>query len=331
MEKYVWDKNELFNLLKTKKVLLLKESDNEIINLIESDIEAIKVMLNIAKPSFIKMPYLFYSKKKIKKAFSEQLEDDFTDYEQDVLIRSQKALDSFLVNNNYINISFEDQIELVLNNLPHRKEHEKIFNPDNHILYLNNLDKNYEFNLTDRDYITIQKDETSKGFAALTHEIGHYDEALREKCYRHLLYGEVYSIFYELISNDILKKNKYIDEKEYKDGLNNVCYYNSLDLNSFINIKAFCLGNNIGLKELFGYKMIKEEIYDFTTYVYDLLIAINLYEDYLIDPEKSFYNLNYIIDNMELENEEKVLKAVDIDFDDFTKIKNFQKKIKRDN
>lgn len=64
-------------------------------------------------------------------------------------------------------------------------------------------------------------------------------------------------------------------------------------------------------------------------YYYSYLIAVSLFEKYIIDEEKAFYSLNYLVNNITPNNESKVLKYCDIDLFNLREVKNHINKIKR--
>lgn len=67
---------------------------------------------------------------------------------------------------------------------------------------------------------------------------------------------------------------------------------------------------------------------DISLYYYSFLIACILYQQYQIDPEKTIYNLNYIVRNITPGNEEKILKKVKANPMNLDKISEYTKKLK---
>ncbi len=213
-----------------------------------------------------------------------------------------------------------------------------MFNSANHQLCISSINDNYFAPTNNEYYIKVKNNNVLSDYIALSHEIGHLDEyiltnnrisksmVLNDK-YKINNYEEVYSLFYELISVYNLYKDKYITKMQMSYYLNEIKEVNTLDIEYYI----LCLDCINGIyNDNFKYvKLLKTNIQDISMYYYSYLIAVSLFEKYIIDEEKAFYSLNYLVNNITPNNESKVLKYCDIDLFNLREVKNHINKIKR--
>ena len=344
MKKYTWDipslKQEKKELLKTTINRNLSNEERNILNL---DIENLEDMLD---NSFISrhipyLPYLFEGKKTLEKHILELFGDFISQFQIQTIKNTSdyflncksNSLDDSIFNTN---ITLENQIELIkkyfsFNNIL-KKDNIELFNPNSRRLHIhNNKLKNTFYYANKKGYIYNYNKEALDDFTSLCHELGHNHEFIltnnridiRYHIYEEnyfLLYREIYSIFYELVSSYILQKEKIITLEERYIFQKNVFDMNTENLDKLIISYLISKEQDMTLRELLMFKSLSLPIENIAFYYYSYLIAVNLFEQFLIDEEKALYNLNYLISNVTPENEEKVLKFIDATPNDLTKI-----------
>ncbi len=293
-----------------------------------------------------KLPYFFTSDKKLKNNVTDTIRAYSTKFQNDII---KKSVDELNISEQIIfddiiekEISLKNQFFLINKNFSKenslKEAHNDMFNSANHQLCISSINDNYFAPTNNEYYIKVKNNNVLSDYIALSHEIGHLDEyiltnnrisksmVLNDK-YKINNYEEVYSLFYELISVYNLYKDKYITKMQMSYYLNEIKEVNTLDIEYYI----LCLDCINGIyNDNFKYvKLLKTNIQDISMYYYSYLIAVSLFEKYIIDEEKAFYSLNYLINNITPNNESKVLKYCDIDLFNLREVKNHINKIKR--
>ncbi len=345
--KYKWDKKEIL-----KKYINLKKRkltfEDEIMN--NHYIEALMELLKYNKYESLisKYPYLFATPKKLKEETDCFFNYKITNFQKDAIINNLNIILDYQDDEDIDiitkKINLKDQINLIKNYFSFNdmliNKHEKLFDKKNNFL---NITKKFGSDFFcgsyNEGYITNKNNNDVYGFLALCHEVGHFDEFFNtnkiidkkilidgEKISN---YYEINSIFYELISIDILMKNNYISEKEA-----NILYNETLEINTknivYLDIfKDIYDGKKNKLSKYIHF--LETDISDISIYYYSYLVATFLFEDYLIDKDKAFYNLNYINNNITQDNEYNVLKYCDIDLHNIDKVKKHINRIKKKN
>ena len=140
--------------------------------------------------------------------------------------------------------------------------------------------------------------------------------------------SEISSICYELVSIDILEKEKLITPHDGMS-LHNYSFTNKTCEGDYYNYADVCVrSKKIDKKENFYIRKEFEYPSSIAMYYYSFLIACNLYEQYKEDPEKAKFNLWYILKNITPENEEKILNAADANPQDLDKLRNYTKRLR---
>lgn len=293
-----------------------------------------------------KLPYFFTSDKKLKNNVTDTIRAYSTKFQNDII---KKSVDELNISEQIIfddiiekEISLKNQFFLINKNFSKenslKEAHDDMFNSANHQLCISSINDNYFAPTNNEYYIKVKNNNVLSDYIALSHEIGHLDEyiltnnrisksmVLNDK-YKINNYEEVYSLFYELISVYNLYKDKYITKMQMSYYLNEIKEVNTLDIEYYI----LCLDCINGIyNDNFKYvKLLKTNIQDISMYYYSYLIAVSLFEKYIIDEEKAFYSLNYLVNNITPNNESKVLKYCDIDLFNLREVKNHINKIKR--
>lgn len=293
-----------------------------------------------------KLPYFFTSDKKLKNNVTDTIRAYSTKFQNDII---KKSVDELNISEQIIfddiiekEISLKNQFFLINKNFSKenslKEAHNDMFNSANHQLCISSINDNYFAPTNNEYYIKVKNNNVLSDYIALSHEIGHLDEyiltnnrisksmVLNDK-YKINNYEEVYSLFYELISVYNLNKDKYITKMQMSYYLNEIKEVNTLDIEYYI----LCLDCINGIyNDNFKYvKLLKTNIQDISMYYYSYLIAVSLFEKYIIDEEKAFYSLNYLVNNITPNNESKVLKYCDIDLFNLREVKNHINKIKR--
>lgn len=293
-----------------------------------------------------KLPYFFTSDKKLKNNVTDTIRAYSTKFQNDII---KKSVDELNISEQIIfddiiekEISLKNQFFLINKNFSKenslKEAHNDMFNSANHQLCISSINDNYFAPTNNEYYIKVKNNNVLSDYIALSHEIGHLDEyiltnnrisksmVLNDK-YKINNYEEVYSLFYELISVYNLYKDKYITKLQMSYYLNEIKEVNTLDIEYYI----LCLDCINGIyNDNFKYvKLLKTNIQDISMYYYSYLIAVSLFEKYIIDEEKAFYSLNYLVNNITPNNESKVLKYCDIDLFNLREVKNHINKIKR--
>lgn len=344
MKKYKFDKKKLI-----KDFFDLKKEINQ------SNIDEVLIgnyyLLSIKEILFRdffpnKLPYFFTSDKKLKNNVTDTIRAYSTKFQNDII---KKSADELNISEQIIfddiiekEISLKNQFFLINKNFSKKNSlkeaHNDMFNSANHQLCISSINDNYFAPTNNEYYIKVKNNNVLSDYIALSHEIGHLDEyiltnnrisksmVLNDK-YKINNYEEVYSLFYELISVYNLYKDKYITKMQMSYYLNEIKEVNTLDIEYYI----LCLDCINGIyNDNFKYvKLLKTNIQDISMYYYSYLIAVSLFEKYIIDEEKAFYSLNYLINNITPNNESKVLKYCDIDLFNLREVKNHINKIKR--
>lgn len=344
MKKYKFDKKKLI-----KDFFDLKKETNQ------SNIDEVLIgnyyLLSIKEILFRdffpnKLPYFFTSDKKLKNNVTDTIRAYSTKFQNDII---KKSVDELNISEQIIfddiiekEISLKNQFFLINKNFSKenslKEAHNDMFNSANHQLCISSINDNYFAPTNNEYYIKVKNNNVLSDYIALSHEIGHLDEyiltnnrisksmVLNDK-YKINNYEEVYSLFYELISVYNLYKDKYITKLQMSYYLNEIKEVNTLDIEYYI----LCLDCINGIyNDNFKYvKLLKTNIQDISMYYYSYLIAVSLFEKYIIDEEKAFYSLNYLVNNITPNNESKVLKYCDIDLFNLREVKNHINKIKR--
>lgn len=344
MKKYKFDKKKLI-----KDFFDLKKEINQ------SNIDEVLIgnyyLLSIKEILFRdffpnKLPYFFTSDKKLKNNVTDTIRAYSTKFQNDMI---KKSVDELNISEQIIfddiiekEISLKNQFFLINKNFSKenslKEAHNDMFNSANHQLCISSINDNYFAPTNNEYYIKVKNNNVLSDYIALSHEIGHLDEyiltnnrisksmVLNDK-YKINNYEEVYSLFYELISVYNLYKDKYITKMQMSYYLNEIKEVNTLDIEYYI----LCLDCINGIyNDNFKYvKLLKTNIQDISMYYYSYLIAVSLFEKYIIDEEKAFYSLNYLVNNITPNNESKVLKYCDIDLFNLREVKNHINKIKR--
>lgn len=344
MKKYKFDKKKLI-----KDFFDLKKEINQ------SNIDEVLIgnyyLLSIKEILFRdffpnKLPYFFTSDKKLKNNVTDTIRAYSTKFQNDII---KKSVDELNISEQIIfddiiekEISLKNQFFLINKNFSKenslKEAHNDMFNSANHQLCISSINDNYFAPTNNEYYIKVKNNNVLSDYIALSHEIGHLDEyiltnnrisksmLLNDK-YKINNYEEVYSLFYELISVYNLYKDKYITKLQMSYYLNEIKEVNTLDIEYYI----LCLDCINGIyNDNFKYvKLLKTNIQDISMYYYSYLIAVSLFEKYIIDEEKAFYSLNYLVNNITPNNESKVLKYCDIDLFNLREVKNHINKIKR--
>ncbi len=344
MKKYKFDKKKLI-----KDFFDLKKEINQ------SNIDEVLIgnyyLLSIKEILFRdffpnKLPYFFTSDKKLKNNVTDTIRAYSTKFQNDII---KKSVDELNISEQIIfddiiekEISLKNQFFLINKNFSKenslKEAHNDMFNSANHQLCISSINDNYFAPTNNEYYIKVKNNNVLSDYIALSHEIGHLDEyiltnnrisksmVLNDK-YKINNYEEVYSLFYELISVYNLYKDKYITKLQMSYYLNEIKEVNTLDIEYYI----LCLDCINGIyNDNFKYvKLLKTNIQDISMYYYSYLIAVSLFEKYIIDEEKAFYSLNYLVNNITPNNESKVLKYCDIDLFNLREVKNHINKIKR--
>lgn len=344
MKKYKFDKKKLI-----KDFFDLKKEINQ------SNIDEVLIgnyyLLSIKEILFRdffpnKLPYFFTSDKKLKNNVTDTIRAYSTKFQNDII---KKSVDELNISEQIIfddiiekEISLKNQFFLINKNFSKenslKEAHNDMFNSANHQLCISSINDNYFAPTNNEYYIKVKNNNVLSDYIALSHEIGHLDEyiltnnrisksmVLNDK-YKINNYEEVYSLFYELISVYNLYKDKYITKMQMSYYLNEIKEVNTLDIEYYI----LCLDciNDIYNDNFKYVKLLKTNIQDISMYYYSYLIAVSLFEKYIIDEEKAFYSLNYLVNNITPNNESKVLKYCDIDLFNLREVKNHINKIKR--
>ena len=351
MMKYKWNKKEINEQI--KKLKKLKPDKDSGLGSELKLLHDMKMIRNNINPDLdlSKLSLLFTSNKKIINNFKDDFENYITDYQNKVLVNSEDVLCSGDYQEMYqssleIPISFIEQKELIYKYLSEgalKKYHKDLFNINYGILQTTPYkDLNYTFSLSNKTYVSIYNSETVESFKNLCHELGHYDEdffsnsrltklSCDEKLFKYNTFTEIFSIFYELLSIDILEKEKIITPNDA------VCLHlNSIEYKLFdaeyYKFAKYCVSEGkVPIKDRLYMASEFQSPFSIVTYYYSFLVACRLYMQYKEDPEKAMYSVRYIVNNITPENEEKLLKMVDANPEDFAKINEYTKRLKTKN
>lgn len=343
---YKWDKKDLINqFFNLKKEMKNNNFSSEQIVMQEFYLNNILEMLKPTNP--FSHPYLLLSNKSIKEHVKSVFNDYLTEFQNDIIKKNieitniNNDLDYTDVLNKFIPLNIQiDLIKKYFSKTPQlTSAHDKLFNPNYNLLNITNIIDDNSFNIIKKNgYITNKNNQTIEGFTSLCHEVGHYDEfivtngLLDKKIYTYnefnlMNYYEIYSIFYELISILLLKENGYLNGEEFLSCLEFVRETNTYNIEYLLFSKSI-LTNPKNINDI---RFLKCDLIDLSMYYYSYIIAITLFEKYLIDPEKTDYQINYLIKNISPNNERKLLKYCDIDIYNSEKIKNHIEKVKKKN
>ena len=344
MKKYSWDlkylKNQKKELEEYIKSSNLNKKEKEKVNY---DIENIESMLdNFSIRSYFNFPpYLFVSRNQLINHISEIVDTHLSDFQKATIDETSKYFYDYeapVVSTSVLKtpLPFENQIDIITKNFSFNKilfeENNQILNHDSRRLHLFSKKRINDFScFNNSGYISIHNKEDVKSFCCLCHELGHdhefvlsnnridYDYFIKNKK-KLFVYREVYSIFYELLSIYFLEKEKIINPKDAIVLYNNTFQCNTEDINKFILALIINEEKDMDLRELLCFKRMGILLQDIVLYYYSYLIAANLFEKFLEDKEKALYNLNYLIENITPDNEEKVINYIDANPNDLTKI-----------
>lgn len=344
MEKYRWNKKEINYGIKNLQKQDLKNNNNLYNDLLllkdmKKTINGINIRINKGK-----LNTWFSTNKQIIEILKMDFDTYITSFQDDVIINSLDNIcytdyKDICTASLKIPISFNTQKELIYKHFNNVNNHKKLFDHKEGILHTTNLNINETESLTHKDYICVRNKENVNDFKTLCHEIGHYDERLitnnrlinkkfSENIGKYDNFIEIYSIFYELLSIDILENERIITPHD-ATCLHNHSLLCKTSQGVFYDFSKYCVENNEIPKEDIKYAR-KYFTYpsDISTYYYPFLIAAILYEQNKIDPEKALYNLNYIVNNITPENEEKILNYTDCNPMNTDKIDIYTKRLK---
>lgn len=288
-------------------------------------------------------PYLFYSKEKIMSLFKKVVNDNPSSCQIAQMKEAYNLFESFDIEYSIpkINIPLDEQKNLILKNLNFnncdlQKRHDYLLNPNNHVLHIS---KNvpgsacyyFKGDFSKNIYVAIKKSKKF-GFSELCHEIGHFDEItlLNKSLYHN--YGELYSIFYELVSIDILKKENIITNDDFNSFLLFMIDVYQTYGSYFVFLEDLMHHDKAYMKKKLSFKnLLKIKTFalfdDLALYYYSFIIAYKIFLQYLQDPEKAFFNLNYIDNHINPKNEKKILTMADANPEDFSEVKTFTNKL----
>ena len=249
----------------------------------------------------------------------------------DIYIDNEHQYDSSILK---AYLPFKDKINLIYKlfsfDITSRRMCNLVFDYRNNILDLNNKKENCIFYLTNKSIIKARKKDDIESFLILAHELGHYYEFLVNKNsnddVRYNSYTEIFSLFFELLSIDLLKDEKIITENERKDLL-----YIIFDTN-LCNIKDYLFlmtETNFNLKDKIYIKKLKFDEIECFEYFYSFPIATDLYLKYKNNKNNVLKILNDITNNLDVNLEEEFLKYHDIDTNGDS-LKTFLKQLKKD-
>ena len=321
-EKYKLNKKELKKRRKEdyKKI---KNSDtikkDEIENLYW-DINIINEILS--KNFFINFSSLLVKNKDKLNYFYTKIYEETSEFQRrfainihDIYIDNEQQYDSSILKGY---LSFKDKVNLIYKlfsfNDTARKMCNLVFDYQNNILDLNNKNQNCTFCLSDKKIIKARKKDDIESFLVLAHELGHYYEFLikekEQNNFEYNSYTEIFSLFFELLSIDLLKDEKIITEKERINLL-----YNTYDMN-LCNIKDYLFlttQTNFNLRDKLYIKRLRYDELDSFEYFYSFAIATDLYFKYKDNKANTLKILNNIANNLDINNEEEFLKRHNID------------------
>lgn len=344
MKKYTWDipflikrKNELLIFLNNNLTEAEKDKINFDIDNIDGMLENFSIMNNIDS-----YPYLFKTKKEITESITNLFNRTLTTFQKQYICEISRYFSDY--ETDYIDASIftnkriplENQLDIITKNFSFNKtllkENKNLFNPNNkRLLIFSTIDINNFGCFDNTGYIANQNKGSIEHFCCLCHELGHNHELVLTnnridylyfiKNMNHLfLYREIYSIFYELLSSHFLFKEKIITKEEEISIHNNIFQDNTGRIDKFILAHIIKKEEDISIKEMLSFKVLNLTLDNIALYYYSYLIAVNLFEQFLIDEEKALYNLNYLINNITPENESKILGFIDANTNDLTKI-----------
>lgn len=321
-EKYKLNKKEL---RERKKEAYKKLKSDEIINVSEIeglywDINVINLILS--NNNFTKLSSLLTKNKDKLNNFYDKINYETSEFQRkyvetihDIYVDNEYDYDSSILKGY---LSFKDRINLIYKLFSFddasRKMCNLVFDYQNNILSLNNKKQNCIFYLNNNTIIKSRKKDDIESFLILAHELGHYYEFLvkekKDKDIKYNSYTEIFSLFFELLSIDLLKDENMITENERKDLL-----YNTYDMN-LCSIKDYLFlttQTNFNLKDKLYIKRLRYDELDSFEYFYSFAIATDLYFKYKDDKANTLKILNNIANNLDINNEEEFLKRHNID------------------
>lgn len=321
-EKYKLNKKEL---RERKKEAYKKLKSDEIINVSEIeglywDINVINLILS--NNNFTKLSSLLTKNKDKLNNFYDKINYETSEFQRkyvetihDIYVDNEYDYDSSILKGY---LSFKDRINLIYKLFSFddasRKMCNLVFDYQNNILSLNNKKQNCIFYLNNNTIIKSRKKDDIESFLILAHELGHYYEFLvkekKDKDIKYNSYTEIFSLFFELLSIDLLKDENMITEKERKDLL-----YNTYDMN-LCSIKDYLFlttQTNFNLKDKLYIKRLRYDELDSFEYFYSFAIATDLYFKYKDNKANTLKILNNIANNLDINNEEEFLKRHNID------------------
>lgn len=348
--KYNWDKNELlsFKNKSIEKLLNNDYRDNKEKSELEYNVCCVEEMIcDMKKDSKIDKNrfFLLFTSNKIKlENFYEGIDLYSTEFQRNFI---KKIYDVHETHPIYCDgkilkgyLPFKDQLELCYKlysfDINGRKMCNTIFDPTKHNLRFCKDRKNSFYPIGDRGLISVRQNNDIYTFLSLAHELGHSYEFLIDKkrncifndAYTH--YSEMYSLFFEHLAADLLRKENLITENERLDIMRNLYEINFEDIEDFIFL-LISRGEKLTLREKFYVKNMDTLPIANSQYFYSYVIAINMYKKYLSDPEKALYLMQYLNNNFEAEKEEQILEYCDIDLSNETLIKHLNNIKKRNN
>lgn len=337
-EKYKLNKKEL---RKRKKEAYKKLKSDEIFN--DSDIEDLYWDINVinlilSNNNFTKLSSLLTKNKDKLNYFYDKINYETSEFQRkyvetihDIYVDNEHDYDSSILKGY---LSFKDRINLIYKLFSFddtsRKMCNLVFDYQNNILSLNNKKQNCIFYLNNNTIIKSRKKDDIESFLILAHELGHYYEFLvnekKNKDIKYNSYTEIFSLFFELLSIDLLKDENMITESERKKLLYIIFDTNLCNIKDYLFLmtqKKFTLKDKLYVKNLNF-----NEIETFE-YFYSLSIAIDLYLKYKDSKTDTLNLLKDITNNLDVNLEEEFLKYHDINTNGDS-LKTFLKQLKKD-
>lgn len=337
-EKYKLNKKELrkrrkedYKKLKTNKIINVCEIEN-----LYWDIDVINSIL--CNKNFKNFSSLLIKNKDKINYFHNKIYYETSEFQREyvknihnIYIDNEHQYDSSILK---VYLSFKDKVNLINKlfsfDITSRRMCNLVFDYQNNILDLNNKNENCTFYLVDKSIIKARKKDDIESFLILSHELGHYYEFLLNENSnddaRYNSYTEIFSLFFELLSIDLLKDEKIITENERKNLL-----YIIFDTN-LCNIKDYLFlitQTNFNLKDKIYIKNLKLEEIESFEYFYSFSIATDLYLKYKDNKNNALKILNDITNNLDINLEEEFFKYHDIDTNG-NSLKKFLKQLKKD-
>lgn len=331
MRKYYWDKKELlreFNMLK-KLLNNSSVSDDEkkkiqtkLMMLLDMN-ECSKVLKRCIRNLRIFNCDVFFN---IDSA-SNEIKNNITKLQDDIMRTHFDLFYNSNINNTYPNaykkflpenlkIFFEK--EVFLSAKGKEEDFKRMAECKNHFLCLDkHLESGYFFPYDKKSFILSNGKNNVKSFITLSHELGHYLEFCFNDFFikpnnKSKLYEEVSSLLLEHISLDILRKHGIIDAREKTDIQKQIMHVNTSPAEDYYLIRSII--NDSGPTDIDRIRVhFYNDVVENLTYYYSYIMAVNLYYQYLEDPNMANKNLRKLLINYSDENELELLRECKID------------------